>query len=133
MSGSCQKRTPHWSGPHQTPLATRATHDPVTTQKRNRYHGDYQMNAHNRGVTARLIEEIDRFTSGGELGEMQSQLQAALTLLERDGSTVREAVRLAEADVEEIQFIVLLDEQRPAAVFRLDQLREALTTELDVA
>lgn len=91
------------------------------------------MNAHNRGVTARLIEEIDRFTSGGELGEMQSQLQAALTLLERDGSTVREAVRLAEADVEEIQFIVLLDEQRPAAVFRLDQLREALTTELDVA
>jgi hypothetical protein len=91
------------------------------------------MNAHNREVVTRLIGDIDRFT-GGEIGldEMQSQLQAALTLFERDGSTVRESVRLAEADVEEIRFTMLLDEQRPAAVFRLDQLREALTTELGV-
>jgi len=92
------------------------------------------MNAHNRGVVTRLIGDIDRFASGEiELDEMQSKLQAALTLCERDGSTAWEAVRLAEADVEEIQFTTLLDEQRPAAVFRLDQLREALTTELDVA
>jgi hypothetical protein len=92
------------------------------------------MNAHNRGVATRLIGEIDRYTSGEvELGEMQSQLQAALMLFERDGSTLSEAVGLAEADVEEIQFTMLLDEQRPAAVFRLDQLREALTMELDVA
>lgn len=91
------------------------------------------MNAHNREVVTRLIGDIDRFT-GGEIGldEMQSQLQAALTLFERDGSTAREWVRLAEADVEEIRFTMLLDEQRPAAVFRLDQLRETLTTELGV-
>jgi hypothetical protein len=91
------------------------------------------MNAHNREAVTRLIGDIDRFT-GGEirLDEMQSQLQAALTLFERDGSTARESVRLAEADVEEIRFTMLLDEQRPAAVFRLDQLREALTTELGV-
>jgi hypothetical protein len=40
---------------------------------------------------------------------------------------------LAEADVEEIRFTTLLDEQHPAVVFRLDQLREALTTDLGVA
>jgi hypothetical protein len=92
------------------------------------------MNANNRGVTTHLIREIDRFTSGEvEIGEMQSQLQAALTLFERDDSTALETVRLAEADVEEIQFTMLLDEQRPAAVFRLDQLRQALITELDIA
>lgn len=91
------------------------------------------MNVHNQGLVTRLIRDIDRFMSGEiELGEMQSQLQAALTLFERDGSTAGEAVRLAEADVEEILFTKLLDEQRPAAVFRLDQLREALTTELGI-
>jgi hypothetical protein len=92
------------------------------------------MNAHNRGVVTRLAGKIDAFTSGKiELDEMQSQLQAALTLFERDGSTACEAVRLAEADVEEIRFTMLLDEQRSAAVFRLDELRETLTAELCVA
>jgi hypothetical protein len=57
----------------------------------------------------------------------------ALNLSELDVGTAREAVRLAEADVEEIRFTQLLDEQRPAVVFLLDQLREDLTTELGVA
>lgn len=98
---------------------------------RNRRYGDHKMNAHNRGVVTRLVGHVDRFMEGEiELDEMQSQLQAALSLFERDGSTACEAVRLAEADVEEIRFTTLLDEQRPAAVFRLDELRGALTTEL---
>jgi hypothetical protein len=47
-----------------------------------------------------------------------------LALLERDESGAEQAVRLADADGEEIRFTKLLDEQRPAAVFRLDELRE---------
>jgi hypothetical protein len=92
------------------------------------------VNAHNRGVVARLIGDIDRF-AGGEIGidDIQSQLEAALPLFERDHSGARESIRLAEADVEEIRFAMLLDEQRPAALFRLDRLREALTTELGVS
>jgi hypothetical protein len=91
------------------------------------------MNAHNRDAVTRLVGVIDRFTSDGvELDEMQSQLKSTLALLERDGSTASEAIRLAEADVEEIRFARLLDEQRPAAVFRLDQLRDALMTELEI-
>lgn len=65
------------------------------------------MNARNRGVVTRLAGKIDAFTSGKiEFDEMQSQLQVAL-----------------------IRFTMLLDEQRSAAVFRLDGLRETLAAE----
>jgi hypothetical protein len=89
------------------------------------------MNAHNRGVVTRIIRDIDRF-AGGDIGldEIHSSLQMALPLFERDGSKVSEAVQLAEADVEEIRFTKLLDEQRPAVVFRLDRLRETLAAGL---
>jgi hypothetical protein len=78
------------------------------------------MSARNRGTIMRLTTDIARFASGEiELDEMQAELQAALALLERDGGAAAEAVRLAEADVEEIRFAVL---------FRLDRLREILGT-----
>src|SRR5262245_37259623 len=86
--------------------------------------GADEMNAQNRGVVRSLIEDMDRFTGGEiELDEMQAQLVMALSLFERDGSTAHEAVGAAEADAEEIRHTMLLDEQRPAVVFRLDQLR----------
>lgn len=50
----------------------------------------------------------------------------AIPLFENDGSGIADFVRLAEADLEEIQFTALLDEQRPAAIFRLDALRATL-------
>ncbi len=64
-----------------------------------------------------------------DLEEIQSALQSASGLLENDGSEVVEAVRLAEADVEEIRFTRLLEEQRSAVVFRLDQLVRRLAGE----
>ena len=64
-----------------------------------------------------------------DLDEIQSALQSAFGLLENDGSEVAEAVRLAEADVEEIRFTRVLDEQRSAVVFRLDQLVRRLPGE----
>ena len=64
-----------------------------------------------------------------DLEEIQSALQSASGLLENDGSEIVEAVRLAEADVEEIRFTRLLEEQRSAVVFRLDQLVRRLAGE----
>jgi hypothetical protein len=40
-------------------------------------------------------------------------------------------MRLAEADLEEIQFTTLLDEQVPAAIFRLDGLRASIEGSAD--
>jgi hypothetical protein len=81
----------------------------------------------NAGVAARLSTAIQDYESGLlSLGEVQSALQSAIPLFENDGSGAADFVRLAEADLEEIQFTVLLDEQRPAAVFRLDELRATL-------
>jgi len=80
-------------------------------------------NEYNRDVLGGLRASVQEFIVGElDLEEIQSALQSALGLLENDRSEVVEAVRLAEADVEEILFTRLLDEQRSAVVFRLDQL-----------
>lgn len=85
------------------------------------------MNVYNAGVAARLSTAIQDYEAGLlSLAEVQSALQSTIPLLEDDRSGVADFVRLAEADLEEIQFTVLLDEQRPAAVFRLDELRATL-------
>lgn len=85
------------------------------------------MNVYNSGVAARLSTAIQDYEAGLlSLAEVHSTLQSAITLFENDGSGVADFVRLAEADLEEIQFTVLLDEQHPAAVFRLDELRATL-------
>lgn len=80
-------------------------------------------NEYNRDLLGGLRASVQWFIVGElDLDEIQSALQSALGLLENDGSEVVEAVRRAEADVEEIRFTLLLDEQRSAVVFRLDQL-----------
>lgn len=82
---------------------------------------------HNEVILARLRDAVARFGSGGlDLDGIQSQLQQALGLLERDGSGIADLVRGAEADVEEIRFTQLLDEQVSAVIFRLDKLLDAL-------
>jgi len=89
------------------------------------------MNENNALVSRRLVEAIDEFVSGAiEIDDVQSRLASSLDLLEMDGSSVQHSIRAAEADVEAIRFTMLLDEQRPAVTFRLDDLRSTLLEEL---
>ncbi|MGX5715518.1 hypothetical protein [Arthrobacter sp. MAHUQ-56] len=82
------------------------------------------MSVYNADVAARLSTAIQRYEAGLlSLAEVQSALQSAIPLFENDGSGVADSVRSAEADLERIQFTLLLDEQRPTAIFRLDELR----------
>lgn len=86
-----------------------------------------RVNDNNQSVLARIRQAVATFASGRlELDDIQAVLQSGLGLLENDGSGVIDLVRLAEADIEEIRFTQLLDEQRPAVAFRLDALLDAL-------
>ena len=90
------------------------------------------MSAFNTTVIKGLLTTIRGYESRSTtLDEVQAALQSALPLLENDASGVAEAVRQAEADIEEIQFAVLLDEQRPAAILRLDEFRVMVQTASD--
>jgi hypothetical protein len=85
------------------------------------------MNSGNERVVARLRATIAAFHAGAaDLDAVLASLHSALDLVENDGSGVRELVRLAEADIEEIRFTRLLGEQRPAVTRRLDELAAAL-------
>src|SRR3954447_10851875 len=85
------------------------------------------MNSGNERVVARLRGTIAALHAGAaDLDAVLASLHSALDLVENDGSGVRELVRLAEADIEEIRFTRLLGEQRPAVTRRLDELAAAL-------
>ncbi len=85
------------------------------------------VNDSNQSILARIRQAAATFASGEiELDDIQAVLQSSLGLLENDGSGVSDLVRLAEADIEEIRFTQLVDEQRPAVTFRLDALLDAL-------
>jgi hypothetical protein len=86
------------------------------------------MNELNSRILTRLVDSMDAFIRGEiELEDIQARLQSAEGLLERDTPNFIQAIHLAEADLESIQFTMLSDEQRPAAVFRLDELRASIT------
>ena len=88
------------------------------------------MNASNADLAARLTRAIQSYNAGLlSLADIHSALQSAIPLFENDGSGVADYVRLAEADLEEIQFTLLKDEQGPAAIFRLDKLQRNLLGE----
>jgi hypothetical protein len=90
------------------------------------------MTETNRAIITSLIDSIDDFVDGKlEIADVQSRLQARVDLLERTPRDLISVVRAAEVDLERIQFTMLLDEQRPAAVFRLDSLRAALQAALE--
>jgi len=91
-----------------------------------------KMNEYNATVAEGVLAAIAELEAGTRtLGEVQAILRSAIPRFENDGSGVADAVRLAEADLEEIQFATLLDEQVPAAIFRLDDLRTAIEGRLD--
>lgn len=82
---------------------------------------------HNDQIVQRLRGAVDSFTREDlDLDGVQAALQSALSLVERDGTATAEVIRQAEADVEEVRFTRLRDEQRPAVVFRLDRMLEEL-------
>lgn len=89
------------------------------------------MSAGNEAVLQALLDALDEFTRGRlSMEDVQRRLQSSLDLLERGAAGLHDDVRLAEADLEEIRFTMLLDEQRSAAVFRLDPLRAAIADRL---
>lgn len=82
---------------------------------------------YNADIARAVLTAIAELEAGGlTLHEVQAVLQSAIPRFENDGSGVETAVRLAEADLEEIRFTRLLDEQLPAAISRLDELRAAI-------
>lgn len=90
------------------------------------------MTAGNRRTLESLVHAIDEFVAGrSDLEEIQQQLQSSELLLERGSMNCAEDIRLAEADLEEIRFARILGEQRSAAVFRLDALRDVLLRKLN--
>jgi hypothetical protein len=89
------------------------------------------MNPYNRTLTEDVIDAIDRFVAGElSIADVQGRLQSAAQLFENEPASPSHAIRVTEADLEEIQFARLLDEQRPAAAFRLDELRALLADAL---
>jgi hypothetical protein len=89
------------------------------------------MTPHNRSLATTLVELIDRFANDEtSVSDMQSRLQSAMVLFDREPTSPERAVRIAEADLEEILFTMIRDEQRPAAIFRLDELRTYLAETL---
>lgn len=86
-----------------------------------------KMNDYNAQIANDVLAAITGLEAGTlTLGDTQAALQSAMALFENDGSGVANAVRLAEADLEAIQFKTLRDEQRSAAISRLDELRTAI-------
>lgn len=82
---------------------------------------------HNQELLAQLRGSLASFAAGDlDLDALQAALQQAMTLLERDSAEAARAVRLAEADVEEIRFTTLLAEHRPLVLRRVEQLAAEL-------
>lgn len=86
-----------------------------------------RVNDYNASILVRIRAAIGAFNAGhSEIEDVQVVLQQSLGLFENDGSDVYDLVDLAENDLEGIRFTMLADEQRPAALFRLDALLDAL-------
>jgi hypothetical protein len=85
------------------------------------------MNNRNVRLAKKVLKAIKNLENGtSTLAETQSVLENVAPLFENDGSGLEHAMRLAAADLEEIQFTTLRDEQVPAGIFRLDNLRTAV-------
>ncbi|WP_369744486.1 hypothetical protein [Paenarthrobacter sp. AMU7] len=85
------------------------------------------MNSYNTKVVSRVSKAIQDFEDGLiSLDEVQAALGSAASLFENDGTGLSELARTAEADMELVQFTMLQEEQRPAAIWLLDGLRTAM-------
>ncbi len=85
-----------------------------------------------RAILKDVLTAIDAFVSGrGEIVDLQARLGADASALDRSHLELINELRSLDADLEEIQFARLLDEQRPAAILRLDPVRESVLEILD--
>lgn len=85
------------------------------------------ISEHNQRIVGRLHESVAAFAADVlDLDQIQAAVQWTAELLENDGSDAATIVRLAEADIEEIRFTRILEDQRPAVIFRLDEMLVAL-------
>jgi len=90
------------------------------------------MNDENRKIYSAALVSIDRFVDGElSIEDIRSRLEVTLGLLEREPVSADGDIRDTIADLELIQFGQLESEQRPAAIFRLDSLRDTICTLLD--
>lgn len=97
-------------------------------------YGDHSMSSYNTSVLEVLHDAIDEFVRGlTSVDDVQRSMATALDLLEREAtSNLHDSIRRAEADLEHIRFAMQPDEQRTAAVSRLDPLRAAIAERLRV-
>jgi hypothetical protein len=85
-----------------------------------------------RAVLEDALRAIDDFIGGvGEIADLQARLEADASALDRSFDSVIKELRSLDADLEEIRFARLLDEQRPAAIFRLESARESVAIALE--
>lgn len=86
---------------------------------------------YNREILVMLDEAITQFVAGNsDLPQVQSVLSSVIGLLENDQTGADRLIRAAEADIEEVRFTRLLEEQRGAAATRLDRLRMELSEDV---
>lgn len=84
-----------------------------------------------RPILEDALQAIDSFVSGlGDIADLQSRLEADASALDTSFDYVTRELRGLDSDLEEIRFARLLDEQRPAAILRLDPVRESLLAAL---
>jgi hypothetical protein len=84
-----------------------------------------------RAILVAILRAIDDLEAGrSSIAEVQQQLEANALTLDRSAGDLVQALRAVDADLEEIRFAMLLDEQHPAAVFRLDPVRAMVAAEL---
>lgn len=84
-----------------------------------------------RPILEDVLQAIDSFVGGlGDIADLQSHLEADASALDRSFDRVIGELRSLDADLEEIRFARLRDDQRPAAILRLDPVRESVLAAL---
>jgi len=84
-----------------------------------------------RPILKDLLLAIDSFVNGlCSIADLQSRLEADASALNRSFEYVIRELRILDSDLEEIRFGMLRDEQRSAAVLRLDPVRESVVAAL---
>lgn len=89
------------------------------------------MNENNSRLAHDVLARIADFKAGQiSLDEMQAILYGTASAFENDQSDLAATLRLAEADLEEIQFASMLSEHRRLALHRLATVCEKIEAAL---
>ncbi len=84
-----------------------------------------------RSILLAIHNVIDEFlTDRCDIDKLQGRLGANASSLDRTFGDLIEELQGLDGDLEEIQFTMLRDEQRPAAILRLERTQELLAAAL---